>query len=779
MLAGIPRTGDFERDSERLISDYISPEGGYEVMRVYTDPKSTHYGGTAELLDFWNQGTGFVHFTGHGGGAIWSDNKLLTLDGVGMLQNKHMPAFVASFTCFTGYFDAPNQNCISELFVKKKEGGAIAAFGSSGLGWVQGDYYMERAMFESLYHLGTRRLGKVMAETKIIMMINHRSYTDMVNLYNLLGDAAVMIPLPREKVDMTALLRRDKRLDVRGIVGKVGTSCAFHGSALLEVESPTDTLEFPNTRLKIEGGRFDITMSPAKSGQKLQAGEELLVRCYAWNDDKGKTEDAAGAFILKIAGQDDVDLSVFADDITFASRSDGRDENLRRVKLQATIYNLGQKQASSVLVYFYAGNPFSGGFRIGQVVIPQIEGASAANAEMEWQTDTGKGSIYVQVDPINTIKELNEANNTAEKMLVFSVFTITPENGSAGEINSLDGNIQVWIEKGAVLENVVLAIESDPPPILSRQPQLQYSPLFSKMSGRAYRLSVTKYDGGGLNDLLSPQAVIHLTFKYDETRSENEIPENLVIFKYKDDLKQWEIASLKEEQQLNISAHTVSAAIPLTPEFASGLFFTLISTTDQTPPLVQLSLSDERLSYDGFYTSETPTLAATISDANGVGKILFFLNEKQIGDVELAASYGMDNVTMVSLSPTLKAGNYHLRVNAFDLCGNSSEETLSFDVGGDMKLLKVSNHPNPFADETYFTYVLLDEADEVKIKIYTTSGRLIAQLDAPKRLGYNEILWKGRDKDDEDVANGVYFYKIIVKTEKEKLSHIGKLLVQR
>ena len=812
----------FEQDSERLLDDYVKPDDGYEVLRVYVDANSKYHGGTEELIDFWNKGVGFVHFTGHGGGAMWSDNKLFTLNDVQMLQNRDMLPFVVSFTCFTGYFDSPDRSCLNELFVKKKEGGAIAAFGSTGLGWVKGDYYMGKALFESLFTLGTRRLSEAMVETKIILMINHKGYADMVNLYNLLGDAAVHLPLPPEKIDMTARLIKDEmkgmegwkdgrmeglQLEVRGIIAcgpghrsKAGESSDFlEGSALLEVESQDDALEFQNTKLKIEGGRFDVTISPVKSPFVLPKEKELLIRCYAWSESLDAPWDAAGAHLIKIAGKDDVDLSVFSDDITFTTLEDASsrskpsnrgDKNTRKVKLQVTVYNLGQKQVYSVLVAFYAGNPFSGGEKIGEVVIEKIDGLGKALAEIEWQTDAEKKTIHCQIDPKNEIHELNEANNTAEKTLIFSIFTITPEDGSAGEIKSSDGNLQVRIDSGAVMSAVMLSIESVAPPPLFMQPQLKYSPLPSRPSGCVYRLSIIKGDDGK-NDVFAEKAVISLTFRYeknasplrDEKRPENERTEDLGIFRYRDDFdsptvfEQWEIDLKKGEQNLDISSNTVSATVPLTQEFAKGLLFTLMVFLDRTPPLIQLSLHDERLPYDGFYTSSTPTLSATVSDANGVGEILFFLNEKQVDFSDLVYSH-TDNTTAVSFSPTLKAGNYHLRVCAFDLCGNYSFETLSFSVGGEMKLLKVSNHPNPFENETYFTYVLLNEAEEVKIKIYTTSGRLIAQLDAPTKQGYNEILWDCKDKDGDDVANGAYFYKIIVKTEKERLSHVGKLLVQ-
>jgi flagellar hook assembly protein FlgD len=70
--------------------------------------------------------------------------------------------------------------------------------------------------------------------------------------------------------------------------------------------------------------------------------------------------------------------------------------------------------------------------------------------------------------------------------------------------------------------------------------------------------------------------------------------------------------------------------------------------------------------------------------------------------------------------------------------------------------------------------------EDVSIKIYSSSGRLIQHIqDAYQGQLYNEVSWDGRDKNGENVANGVYFYKIIVRTYDGRFSRIGKLALIR
>ena len=96
------------------------------------------------------------------------------------------------------------------------------------------------------------------------------------------------------------------------------------------------------------------------------------------------------------------------------------------------------------------------------------------------------------------------------------------------------------------------------------------------------------------------------------------------------------------------------------------------------------------------------------------------------------------------------------------------------------KLLNVYNYPNPFASETYFTFNVAGESlpDEVHIKIYTIAGRLIQDIRVPQSDisgGFNKILWNGKDRDGDAIANGIYFYKVISKLGGKNVEVIQKL----
>jgi flagellar hook assembly protein FlgD len=56
--------------------------------------------------------------------------------------------------------------------------------------------------------------------------------------------------------------------------------------------------------------------------------------------------------------------------------------------------------------------------------------------------------------------------------------------------------------------------------------------------------------------------------------------------------------------------------------------------------------------------------------------------------------------------------------------------------------------------------------EEVKIKVYTIAGRLIRDINLPVtdlNIGFNKVYWNGRDQDGDEIANGVYLYKVIAK----------------
>lgn len=131
----------------------------------------------------------------------------------------------------------------------------------------------------------------------------------------------------------------------------------------------------------------------------------------------------------------------------------------------------------------------------------------------------------------------------------------------------------------------------------------------------------------------------------------------------------------------------------------------------------------------------------------------------------------------------LPEGNHKITIKAWDNFNNSSLVSVYFNVVSDDELVirDVLNYPNPFSANTSFTFDV-SKSCNIKIKIYTLRGTLIQTLeDIIANQGQNQIYWDGRDRDGDELANGVYLYKIIAKADylqktltKEK---IGKLVI--
>jgi len=66
----------------------------------------------------------------------------------------------------------------------------------------------------------------------------------------------------------------------------------------------------------------------------------------------------------------------------------------------------------------------------------------------------------------------------------------------------------------------------------------------------------------------------------------------------------------------------------------------------------------------------------------------------------------------------------------------------------------------------------------LRIWFHLTQGSTLTDLD-PRVGAYHEIIWDGRDKNGEFVANGVYFYQIKIKKGKTVIERRGKIAKAR
>ena len=471
------------------------------------------------------------------------------------------------------------------------------------------------------------------------------------------------------------------------------------------------------------------------------------------------------------------DLSVFVDAVAMAvdlpAVPPSSSAERPPITLGVQVYNLGNAPAEQIEVQFSVVFANTRTVRIGNEIVPRIEGGRTEKVQLSWRPSVDAAEVIVRIDPRSRIPEINEANNVASKRFVFNTFRVTPAKGSNGTLSSWDGNLSVTLLAGALKIEAIVGIEQiDDLPDLSNQPALQYIPVPGAFPGRAYRIS---FPGADTTDpLIGEGFSIGVALRYQLPAEENVLLDQIGVYHRDEETQQWNREGVEtlghQDDLVSVQAEHL------------GLF-SVLTSTDRAPPIISLRIDDRQFQYDGEFTSTQPKLTAFVEDDNGVGHIEIQLNRAQVlpENLDRFDKLANGNAALVEYKPILNFGTYLFEVTASDFSGNRITEEIQFEVGGSLQLKAVANRPNPFSSETWFTYVLTQEAAAVRIKIYNTSGRLIYEVpDSTHALGYNEIRWTGIDRNDDPVANGVYFYKVTVIGEnKQRITQTHQLAGMR
>jgi hypothetical protein len=224
---------------------------------------------------------------------------------------------------------------------------------------------------------------------------------------------------------------------------------------------------------------------------------------------------------------------------------------------------------------------------------------------------------------------------------------------------------------------------------------------------------------------------------------------------------------------------------------ASGL-------VDKIGPRIDIGFVGAENFQPGGVIGVHPVLRATISDSlSGVNitgeighKITLIIDGRNDDRIDLTDLFNYDagsyiHGTLLYPLGDLSEGRHTLEIKAWDNLNNSNAAAVDFTIQPRDRLIlsEVMNYPNPFHRRTTFTFVL-NLAAEIRIKIFTLSGRLIRTLEKfDTQSGFNMLEWDGQDEDGDELANGVYLYKIIatprLNSELHRAEEIGKLVVQR
>jgi hypothetical protein len=218
---------------------------------------------------------------------------------------------------------------------------------------------------------------------------------------------------------------------------------------------------------------------------------------------------------------------------------------------------------------------------------------------------------------------------------------------------------------------------------------------------------------------------------------------------------------------------------------------------DRIHPTVDVAF-DGRYILDGDIVSPSPLISVILKDEN---KILL---KKDTAGITLALRRpGEDVFERIAFSdpnlvwspatdkndfsidyqpPPLADGIYTLSVQAEDASGNTSGTEpyeIRFEVINESQITHFYPFPNPFSTSTRFVFTLTGSIipDELKIQIMTVSGKVVREILSdeigPIHIGNNitEYAWDGRDEFGDQLANGVYLYRVIINQPGDNFKH--------
>lgn len=205
---------------------------------------------------------------------------------------------------------------------------------------------------------------------------------------------------------------------------------------------------------------------------------------------------------------------------------------------------------------------------------------------------------------------------------------------------------------------------------------------------------------------------------------------------------------------------------------------------DSIPPLIRLFMNDDTTFVFGGLTPTSSTMLGMFSDdsgintaGTGIGHELTATLDNDPSKVTVLNEYytatlnSFRSGTVRYLFKNLTVGPHVLRVKAWDTFNNSAEKEIEFIAAKDEKLAldHILNYPNPFAGHTTFHFDHNRDGQDldVQVQIFTISGKLVRTLSA--NVAYSpshvaSISWDGRDEYNDQLARGVYVYRLSVRT---------------
>jgi hypothetical protein len=178
---------------------YYSGSAGSELY-LYTNPT----GLKSAFLSYFNSGASLITFYGHSSWLQWAVEDLFEVTNVGQLTNQSRLPVILEMTCFTGFFHHPAYpNTLDESLLRRSGGGAIAVWGSTGLGVSTGHDALYDGFYQTINQQSKPSLGAATLAGKL-QVYSTGVNQDLLNTYTLFGDPATTLNLTVTPINFTS-----------------------------------------------------------------------------------------------------------------------------------------------------------------------------------------------------------------------------------------------------------------------------------------------------------------------------------------------------------------------------------------------------------------------------------------------------------------------------------------------------------------------------------------------------------------------------------------------
>jgi hypothetical protein len=203
---------------------------------------------------------------------------------------------------------------------------------------------------------------------------------------------------------------------------------------------------------------------------------------------------------------------------------------------------------------------------------------------------------------------------------------------------------------------------------------------------------------------------------------------------------------------------------------------------DAIAPTIQLFMNDEAF-ISGSITDANPVLFAKVFDENGINTVGNGIGHDIVAvlDGESSNPFVLNDFYSAGLNDYqngevryqlqgLTKGKHTLELKVWDVNNNSGTAKIDFIVQEkEVPVLDhVYNYPNPFTTRTEFMFEHNQSCNQldVQVQVYTISGRLVKTIQQQVQTqGFRSegIEWDGKDDFGDQLAKGVYVYRLKVK----------------